>query len=241
MMPQVTGTPIPVRNRILGLLRPPDYERLLPHLETVRLKQGETIFKGGDILTSVYFPDSGLVSHAADVGGGVVAEAGMVGREGLLGLPALLGSGKAAFEAHVQVAGEARRMPAEVFRAEAESCSQLAQLSFRFLEAIIYHLGQSSACNSHHSVEQRCCRWLLLVRDRLEEDEFPLTQQYLADMLGVRRQGVTEVAGNLQRRGLIRYRRGSVHIVDRPGLEQQACHCYRAIRERYDGLFPAVL
>ncbi len=238
-MAHALAEPVLAGNRLLAILDRAEFDRLQPHLEPFPLEQGATLFHADDPIDHVYFPDHGLISHAAHVGDGIIAEAGLVGKEGLIGVPALLGSGRASFHALVQVPGEARRMPAEVFRAEVERCSDLARLAFRFLEALLTHLGQSSACNSHHTVEQRCCRWLLLTCDRLECNEFPLTQQYLAVMLGVRRQGVTEVAGQLARAGLIRYRRGKVTLLDRPGLETKACHCYHAIRSRYEDLFAA--
>jgi CRP-like cAMP-binding protein len=154
----------------------------------------------------------------------------------MVGIPLFLGRETAPFRAVVQIPAEARRMEAAAFKAELKRGTALTGLLTRYVATLLTHVGQSAACNSHHSVEKRCCRWLLLARDRLAADEFPLTHRFLAAMLGVRRTGVTEVAGTLQRRGLIRYRRGRVSILDPEGLEAASCPCYRVIKAEFDSL-----
>jgi CRP-like cAMP-binding protein len=223
-------------NGLLAALPRRDCSRLLPRLALVPLEHATVLYEAGKPIRHVYFPESGLVSLIAPMEDGALAEAGMVGREGMVGLPVFLGTDSSAFRAVVQVPGEAWRLEAGAFRALARRGRALNDLLRRYLHAFVTHLGQCSACNSHHSVEQRCCRWLLLVHTRIEADEFPLTHEFLAAMLGVRRTGVTEVAGNLQRAGLIRYSRGRVTILDREGLEATSCPCYRVIEAEFAAL-----
>jgi CRP-like cAMP-binding protein len=226
--------PAPVANRLLSALPRPESARLLRRLVLVPLGQGEVLYEAGKPIPFVYFPENGLVSIVAPMGDGQVAETGMVGKEGVVGIPLFLGKERAPFRAVVQIPAEARRMEAAAFQAAAKRDTALADLLARYLATFLAHVGQSAACNSHHSVEKRCCRWLLLARDRLGKDEFPLTHEFMAAMLGVRRTGVTEVAGALQRRGLIRYSRGRLAIVDPAGLEAASCACYRVIKAEFD-------
>ena len=235
-MPRSDTRGVPPANLLLAGLPRRDHRRLLPRLAEVALEHAEVLFEPGEPMRHVYFPESGIVSLVAMMRDGSMAEAGMVGREGLVGLPVFLGTGASPFRAVVQVPGTARRMDAAAFRAEVKRAGTLNGLVHRYVNAFVVHLGQSSACNSHHSVEQRCCRWLLLAQDRVGAGAFPLTHEFLAAMLGVRRTGVTEVAGNLQRAGLIRYSRGRVEILDRKGLEAAACECFRVIRAALDGI-----
>jgi CRP-like cAMP-binding protein len=220
-------------NCLLAALPRREQGRLLPRLAFVPLETAAVLYAPGEAIRHVYFPDSGLVSLVAPMPNGALAEAGMVGREGMVGLPVFLGTDASAFRAVVQVPGDAWRLEADTFRAAVRRSPALQDLLHRYLHALLTHLGQSSACNSHHSVEQRCCRWLLLAQTWLGEDEFPLTHGFLAAMLGVRRTGVTEVAGNLQRAGLIRYSRGWITVVDRPGLEATSCTCFRIIEAEF--------
>ena len=223
-------------NGLLGALPRGEYRALQPLLAEEALEHAAVLFEPGEAIRSVYFPESGLVSLVAVMRNGAMAEAGIVGREGLVGLPVFLGSGASPFRAVVQVPGKARRMEAGAFRAELRRRRTLGPVLHRYTHAFLTHLGQSSACNSHHSVEQRCCRWLLLAQERQGTGEIPLTHEFLAAMLGVRRTGVTEVAGNLQRAGLIRYSRGRVEVLDREGLEAASCECFRVIQAAFDGL-----
>jgi CRP-like cAMP-binding protein len=227
---------VPPANRLLGALPRRDYLRMLPLLADEDLEHGTVLFEPGEPIRHVYFPESGIVSLVALLKNGGMAEAGMVGREGLVGLPVFLGPGTSPFRAVVQIPGIARKMEAAACRAELKRCRALNALLHLYVSAFVTHLGQSSACNSRHTVEQRCCRWLLLAENRLGAGEFPLTHEFLAAMLGVRRTGVTEVAGNLQRTGLIRYSRGRVRILDREGLEATACECFRVMQTAFDGI-----
>jgi CRP-like cAMP-binding protein len=237
-MPKSDAHRPPPANRLLGALPRRDYYRMVPRLAEEALEHAEVLLEPGEAIRSVYFPESGIVSLVALMKNGGMAEAGMVGREGLVGLPIVLGTGTSPFRAVVQVPGTARRMDAGTFRAELKRGRALNAVLHRYLHAVVTHLAQSSACNSHHSVEQRCCRWLLLAHNRLGTEEFPLTHEFLAAMLGVRRTGVTEVAGRLQRDGLIRYSRGRVRILDRDGLEAAACECFGVIQTAFDGVLP---
>jgi CRP-like cAMP-binding protein len=226
----------PPANQLLAALPRREYRRLLTRLTPVPLEHAATLYEAGEEIRYVHFPESGLVSLVAPMPDGAVAEAGIVGREGMVGMPVFLGRNTSSFRAVVQVPGEAHRLDAGALRAEVKRVRALADLLHHYLHAFVTHLGQSSACNSRHSVEQRCCRWLLLAHSRLGMDEFPLTHGFLAAMLGVRRTGVTEVAGNLQRAGLIRYSRGRVTIRDRKGLEAASCPCFRVIEEEFAAL-----
>jgi CRP-like cAMP-binding protein len=222
-------------NRLLGTLPRREYQALLPFLAEEELEHAAVLYEPGEAIRFVYFLESGLVSLVAVMRNGALAEAGIVGREGMVGLPVFLGAGASPFRAVVQVPGTAWRMEADAFRDHVKRRRTLGAALHRYTQAFLTHLGQSSACNSHHSVEQRCCRWLLLAQERLGTREIPLTHEFLAAMLGVRRTGVTEVAGNLQRAGLIRYRRGRVEVLDREGLEAASCECFRVIQAAFDG------
>jgi CRP-like cAMP-binding protein len=235
-MPRFAPRPTPPANGVLAALPRRDYHRLFPRLALVPLEQGDILYNVGQPIRHVYFPERGLVSLVAPMNDGALAEAGIVGREGMVGMPVFLGRESSSFRAIVQVSGEALRLEARAFRAAAKRVPGLNPLLLRYLSAFLTHLGQSSACNSHHSVEQRCCRLLLLTHTRLGLDEFPLTHEFLAAMLGVRRTGVTEVAGNLQRAGLIRYTRGRVTIANREALEEAACPCFRVIEAEFAAL-----
>jgi CRP-like cAMP-binding protein len=229
-----SSPPAPAANRLLAALPRREYQSLLPHLEAVTLEGEQVLYEPGEPIRSVYFPDRGVVSILARMEDGAGIEAGLVGREGMVGLPLFLGRDTAPFQAVVQVPGTGRRLEARPFRQAMKRARVLDGLLRRYLDAFLTHLAQAAACNSRHSVEQRCCRWLLLAHDRVGEDEFPLTQKFLAAMLSVRRTGVAEVAGRLQRAGLIRYCRGRVTVLNRRGLEAASCPCFRVIKERFD-------
>jgi CRP-like cAMP-binding protein len=222
------------RNRLLAALPARDYKRLAVYLTVVPLEQGAVLHEPGEVIQHTYFPESGLVSFLALMEEGVTVESGMVGYEGFVGHPVLLEGQYSPFRAVVQIAGAARRIEVAALREELSPRGPLTRLLARYLCAFLTQLGQTAACNCRHTVVKRCCRWLLEAHDRIGADEFPLTHEFLAAMLSVRRTGVTEVAGALQRAGLIRYRRGRVAILDRPGLEETACCCYRVIRHADD-------
>jgi CRP-like cAMP-binding protein len=226
-MPRPKPRPDPSANHLLAALPPGEYRRLARRLVAVPLAHGQALFEVDQPIRHAYFLETGLVSLLAPMEDGAQVEVGMVGREGLVGVPLLLGTDTNPFRAVVQIPGAARRLEAEELRAAVKRCPALAELLPRYLGAFLVHLTRSAACNGHHSVEKRCCRWLLTAHDRTCSDEMPLTQEYMAAMLSVRRAGVGQVTSALQRAGLIRYRRGRLTILDRAGLEARACECYR--------------
>jgi CRP-like cAMP-binding protein len=215
-------------NRLLGALSPREYARLVPHLETVPLTLGATLFDVGQTINEVYFPTRGVLSLLTLLHGGTSIEVGLIGPEGMAGLPAFLDAGFGTARCIVQVPGEALRLPAEVLRQHLRPGRRLHVMLLRYTHGFLTQMMQSIACNSLHPVEKRLCRWLLMVHGRALLDQFPLTHEFIAAMLGVRRASVTEVAQELRRAGLIRYSRGQVTVVDRPGLEANACECYHA-------------
>lgn len=228
---------IPVENRLLATLPHQEYDRLLPNLETVSLDFKLVLYAPEDPIEYVYFPNNGVVvSLLLVMEGSIAAEVGMVGTEGMVGLSVFLGAETTPFRAIVQVPGDAMRMKADVFKSSVNQGGALNGLLMRYTQALLIQISQSVACKSHHSMEQRCCRWLLMTHDRAGSDQFPITQEFLSQMLGVRRAGVTEAAGVLQKAGLLRYSRGRMTILDRLGLEEAACDCYRSVKAHEDRL-----
>lgn len=228
--------PNPIKNRLLSALPNSEYERLLPHLEPVSLTFKQIIYAPNEPIEYVYFPNSGIISLVNLTEDGGTVEAATVGNEGMAGIPVLLGTDRMIGQAISQIVGDAVRMKADVFKREVTPGSPLHNLLLRYTQALMNLISQSVACNRLHSVEKRCCRWLLLCQDRVQSDQFPLTQEFLAQMLGVRRASVSEVAAILQRAGLIRYSRGKITICDRAGLEASSCECYRIVKEEFDRL-----
>jgi CRP-like cAMP-binding protein len=225
-----------IKNRLLSALPDSEYERLLPHLEQVSLTLKQIIYLPNEPIEYVYFPNSGIISLVNLTEDGGTVEAATVGKEGMVGLPLLLGADRMMGQAITQIVGDAVRMKADVFKREVTPASPLYSLLLRYTQALMNLMSQSVACNRLHSVEERCCRWLLLCQDRVESDEFALTQEFLAQMLGVRRASVSVVAAILQKAGLIRYRRGKIMILDRLGLEATSCECYRIVKQEFDRL-----
>jgi CRP-like cAMP-binding protein len=217
-------------NRLLMLLRKEDRERLGRHLEPVVLEYRRPLYNANEPIEFVHFIESGVGSLVLTMANGDAAEVGTIGNEGFVGLPVLLGDDRAPTSVYIQVPGVGLRMRAETFREELERSGPLHATMLRYAHDLFNQVTQSAACAALHSLEQRCCRWLLMTRDRMQSDEFLLTQEFLAMMLGVRRSGVTVAAGGLRRSGLIEYKRGSVTIIDRRGLEQRSCECYGKIR-----------
>jgi CRP-like cAMP-binding protein len=224
-------------NRLLAALASEEADRLSPWLEPVLLEFGTTLREAGEPFSHVYFVDSGMVSLVAGDPGRKQVEVGTIGREGLLGLPALLGAGSMPFRAIVQLAGHARRIPAGELAALCDEAPDLRRLVRLFTHAHQAHAAQNVACNALHSVEQRAARWLLLTYERMGPG-FALTQEFLAEMLGVRRPTVSTVASALQAHGLIRYVRGTVTVRDGAGLEAVACRCYRIIHDEFERVLP---
>ncbi len=225
-----------IKNQLLSALPPEEYERFLPQLEPVDLTFKQIIYTPNQPIEYVYFPNRGIVSLVNLTENGGTVEAATVGNEGMVGIPILLGTDRMIGQAMVQVAGDALRMRADAFRHQVTPGSPLYNLLLRYTQALIDLISQSVACNCLHSVEKRCCRWLLLCQDRVQSNEFHLTQEFLSQMLGVRRASVSVVAAILQKAGLIRYSRGKITICDRPGLEAASCECYQIVKNEFDRL-----
>ena len=226
----------PQANRLLGLLRPSDYERLRPHLRAIPLEYRQSLYRANEPIRFVYFIESGVGSLVNTMANGQAAEVGTIGNEGMVGLPLLLGDDRAPTSVYVQVPGAGLRMRAALFRRELAQSASMQTVMLRYAHAFFNKVAQSAACNHFHTIQQRCCRCLLMTHDRMRTDEFLLTQEFLAMMLGVQRTGVTTSAGALQRAGFIRYRRGNVTIIDRSELERHACECYAVSKQEFDRL-----
>ena len=223
-------------NRLLAALPAADLARLWPQLEPVGLEVRETLHVSDEPIAAVYFPESGWASMLALLADGRSAEVGLVGTEGMVGLPLLLGSDSSGTEAMVQASGTMLRLEAGAFRRALEESPALRTLLLRYALAFQQQVTQTAACNGHHALDQRLARWLLMAHDRAEGDEFPMTQEFLAMMLCVHRPGVTIAARLFQQAGLIRYGNGQMAITDREGLEAAACECYGVVRRQFDGL-----
>jgi CRP-like cAMP-binding protein len=229
----------PKDNFLLAALPAEVFDRLLPDLKPVTMPLGEVIYEPGAQLEHVYFPTpSCIVSMLYVMEDGSSAEIAVVGDEGMVGIALFMGGGTTPSRALVQSAGQAFRLPGEALKKEFERHSGLQILLLRYTQALITQMSQTAVCNRHHSVDQQLCRWLLLSLDRLATHELTMTQELIANMLGVRREGVTEAAGKLQARGLISYSRGRITVLDRPGLEAQVCECYAVVKKEYDRLLP---
>jgi CRP-like cAMP-binding protein len=224
-------------NVLLAHLPRAELQRLQAQLELVSLQFRAVLYEPGETIHHVYFPLSGVVSMLAIMADGQGIELVTLGCEGLVGLPALLGAVITPFRFLVQVPGEALRLDARLLQAESQRLGPLHQVLCRYANAFLLQLGQAAACNGLHTVRQRCCRWLLMTHDRVRADAFPLTQDFLAQMLGVRRASVADVARMLQRDGLIEYHRGTLTILDRAGLEKASCECYRFVQREFSRLF----
>jgi CRP-like cAMP-binding protein len=228
--------PLQSRNHLLARLPADEWERLRPHLTAVRLAARQRLADPAQAIEAVYFPLDAVISlSTTDTAGGSV-EVGSVGCEGMAGLPVLLGTDRSTGRLLVQIAGDAERMDAAVLQREAGRLPEFNRLLLLYAQAFITQLAQSTACNRLHPADRRLARWLLICRDRLGRDDVPITHETMAHMLGVRRATVTEAAGDLQRQGVIRYRRGLVTVVRRERLEAAACECYRIVREEFDRL-----
>lgn len=223
-------------NRLLGLLSPPDYERLRPHLHSRAMDYKEPLYNAGETIEYVWFIERGVASLVNTMKNGDAAEVGTIGNEGVVGLPLLLDALIAPTSVYVQVPGAGLRMSARQFSAELAQSASMRRIMQHYVHAFFNQVAQSAACVHFHRIEQRCCRWLLMTHDRMQTDEFLLTQEFLAMMLGVQRPGVSVAAGALQRAGFIHYRRGVVTIRDRRGLEAHSCECYDISRQEFDRL-----
>ena len=226
----------PKQNRILAALPADEFSRLENNLEPVKLSAGQTIFKSRDALAHVYFPTTCILSMIAITESGSSVELAMTGKDGLIGIPLVLGGESSIYKVVVQGAGNAYRLPSDVMRWELEQGGVLRRLSLFFTQALMTQMAQSVVCNRHHAVEQQLCRWLLLRLDLIAGNQIDVTQEMIAGMLGVRREAITEAAGKLQAAGLIQYRRGHITVTDRSGLEARVCECYHVVKAEYERL-----
>ena len=225
------GPPV---NRLLATLPKKEYKRLLPQLKTVSLVLGEELYEPGEEIKHVYFPNDSIISLISQLSETSWLEVGMVGNEGMAGLSVFMGVGSSSTRALVQGSGTAMRMTSAAVRTEANRLGGLHRLLHRYSHSLLTQVSQSSACNRFHLVDARLARWLLMTNDRLGVEEFPLTQQFLSNMLGVRREGVSKAAGALQAARLIRYSRGVITLLSRRGLEAKSCDCYAIIKAETD-------
>jgi CRP-like cAMP-binding protein len=223
------------QNRLLATLPKDDFDRLLPHLEKVSLPLKDILYEASGPIAHVFFPIDGVVSLVI-MDSGYIHEVGIIGNEGLVGTPVFLGSNRSPTRAIAQIPGAALRMKSEVFQKELRRRGSLHGLVQRYTQAMINQISQSIVCNHRHSVEKRMCRWLLMSHDRVGADEFPLTHEFLAQMLGVCRPTVTAVAGTLQKARLLSYQRGKITVLDRKGLEAACCECYQVVANELDRL-----
>lgn len=228
--------PTPRQNRILAALAPQDYERLLPDLEPVSLSPGRTVCRAGDREEHLYFLTAGLVCRFCVTENGASTEFAVTGNEGVIGVASILGGESMPSQAVVLSAGYAYRLGANRVRTEFKHYGPLPHLLLRYIQALIVQTGQTAVCNRHHSLEQQLCCWILSSLDRSPSNELAMTQELIADLLGVRRESVTEAAGKLQKAGLIHYSRGHIAVLDRPRLEAQVCECYAVVKREYDRL-----
>ena len=236
------STPVelaPAHNRLLAALPAEVFDRLRPDLEPAAMPLGKVLYESGTELEHVYFPVPGcIVSMLYVMEDGASAEIAVVGDEGMVGIALFMGGGTTTSRALVQSGGQAFQLKGSALKREFDRHSGLQLLLLRYTQALITQMSQTAVCNRHHTLQQQLCRWLLLSLDRLSTNELSMTQELIANMLGVRREGVTEAAGKLQARGLIRYGRGRITILDRPGLEAQVCECYAVVKKEYDRLLP---
>jgi len=226
----------PHANRLLGLLPRKDYERLRPHLQRIPLEYRQSLYRANKPIEFVYFIETGVGSRVNTMANGDAAEVATIGNEGVVGLSLVLANDRAPTSVYMQVPGTGLRMKATLFNKELAKSASMRTVMLRYAHAFVNQVAQSTACNQFHSIEQRCCRWLLMTHDRMQSDEFLLTQEFLAMMLGVQRTGVSAAAGALQRDGLIRYKRGHVTIVNRRALIRRSCECYGVSKREFDRL-----
>ena len=230
----------PKQNYLLAALTTDERQRLLPALESVELALGQVLYESGTTMTHMYFPTTAIVSLLYVMENGASAEIAVVGNEGLVGVSLFMGGESTPSRAVAQSAGRGFRLPAQVMKDEFNRAGPTMHLLLRYTQALITQMAQTAVCNRHHSLDQQLCRWLLLSLDRLQSLELKMTQELISNMLGVRREGVTEAAMQLQAAGLIRYSRGKISVLNRPGLERRTCECYAVVKKEYDRLLPEI-
>jgi CRP-like cAMP-binding protein len=228
----------PRENKLLAAVPQTEWARLAPRLERAVLPLGAVLYESGGRMSHVYFPTQGIVSLLYVTEDGSSSELAVVGNEGLVGIALFMGGGTTVNRAVVQSASEGYRLSAQTMLYEFEHSTAIAQLLLHYTQALITQMAQTAVCNRHHTLDKQLCRWLLLSLDRLPSNEIMMTQELIANMLGVRREGVTEAALKLQKAGLISYTRGRILVLDRPGLEQRVCECYAVVKREYDRLLP---
>lgn len=231
-------TPSPSQNHLLAALPAEEYARLLPQLELVQMPLGKVIYESGSELCHVYFPTTAIVSLLDVMLNGASDEIAAVGNEGIIGVALFMGGETMPNRVVVQSAGHAYRLKGQILKQEFNRSAELQHLLLRYTQALLTQIAQTAVCNRHHSLAQQLCRWLLLNLDRLSSNELVMTQELIANMLGVRRESITEAAGTLQRAGLIEYHRGHITVLDRAGLEARACECYAVVKKELDRLLP---
>lgn len=237
----MNATSFPAQNHLLGQLPHAEQQRWFPQLELVDMPLGEVMYEAGATLSHVYFPTTSIVSLLYVMENGASGEIAVVGNEGLVGISLFMGGGSTPSRGVVQSAGKGYRLKSQLMTKEFEKAGPVLHLLLRYTQALITQMSQTAVCNRHHSLDQQLCRWLLLSLDRLQGNELVMTQELIANMLGVRREGVTEGALKLQKAGLIQYARGHITVLDRKGLEKRSCECYAVVKKEYDRLLPATL
>jgi len=233
------ATPSPLQNHLLAQLPKAQQTQWFQTLELVDMPLGAVLYESGVTLTHVYFPTTSIVSLLYVLESGASAEIAVVGNEGIVGVSLFMGGGSTPSRGVVQSAGKGYRLRAELMTTEFDKAGPVLRLLLRYTQALITQMSQTAVCNRHHSLDQQLCRWLLLILDRLQGNELVMTQELIANMLGVRREGVTEGALKLQKSRLIQYARGHITVIDRTGLEKRCCECYAVVKREYDRLLPA--
>jgi len=231
----------PRQNHLLAALPRIELERLAGDLELISMPLGDVLYESGSQMGHVYFPTTSIVSLLYVMEDGASAEIAVVGNEGIIGVALFMGGETTPSRAVVQSAGHAYRLGGQLLKREFTRSAAMQHLLLRYTQALLTQMAQTAVCNRHHSVDKQLCRWLLLSLDRLSSNKLTMTQELIANMLGVRREGVTEAAGKLQDAGLIHYSRGRITVMDRPGLEQQVCECYRVVKMEFDRLLPSIV
>ncbi len=228
----------PLQNHLLSALLPKEFEHIAPYLELVPLPLGHVLYEPGSALHYVYFPTTAIVSMLHVLHDGASAEIAVVGNEGVTGVALFMGGQSMPHRAVVQSAGHAYRLKGQLLMGEFNHCRRFQHLLLHYTQALLTQTAQTAVCNRHHSLNQQLCRWLLMSLDRLSSNELVMTQELIANMLGVRRESVTEAAGKLQKAGLIKYSRGHIRVIDRTGLEERVCECYSVVKKEFDRLLP---
>ena len=236
MQPNPKPEPDPNQNRLLAALPRAEFDRLAPHLELVEMRLGDFLYEPGGQLTHAYFPTTSIVSLLYVIESGDSAEVAGVGNEGVVGISLFMGGNTTPSSAVVQTAGLAYRLDRHKLKAEFDRAGSMMKLFLRYTQALMTQMTQTAVCNRHHTVDQQLCRWLLTTLDRVPSGKLVMTQELVAGMLGVRREGVTEAAGRLREQGIVDYRRGHLSVLKREGLEERVCECYQVVRTEFDRL-----